>query len=167
MVQPRGAGLPAALHQRNLGLPAAGGAAGRAAGTPPGTDSSPAGIPGGPYAPFQSKNVHVQLPCARDKSEPNRQAQCALQGGCRYRVGAVFLWSTGGSWDVIGLSSPVYGDGGGFRVEAAVDIIAQHNEEARILAEEASEGDEAGMTNENLELPSVMALDGLASSPSD
>jgi hypothetical protein len=90
-----------------------------------------------------------------------------LQGGCRYRVGAVFLWSTGGSWDIIGLSSPVYGDGDGFRVEAAVDIITQHNEESRILAEEAGEGDEAAMTIEDQELPAVLALDGLAFSPSD
>lgn len=53
------------------------------------------------------------------------------QGGCDYQVGGVYLWSCGGSWDVIGLSNPVYGQAGSFRDEGAVDIIRAHNEEVQ------------------------------------
>ncbi|KAI3426387.1 hypothetical protein D9Q98_008758 [Chlorella vulgaris] len=61
----------------------------------------------------------------------NQTSAYLLQGGCDYQVGGVYLWSCGGSWDVIGLSNPVYGQAGSFRDEGAVDIIRAHNEEVQ------------------------------------
>lgn len=57
-----------------------------------------------------------------------------LQGGCDYEVASVYLWSVGGSWNVIGLGL----DEGtrGWRDEQALDIISAHNEAARAAAAE-------------------------------
>lgn len=58
----------------------------------------------------------------------NATSQYLLQGGCDFRVDAVYMWNLG-SWDVIGL----YPDGsaeGSYRDVGAVDIVIRHNARA-------------------------------------
>lgn len=42
--------------------------------------------------------AHASLP-----AQPADQYDPAPQGGCDYEVASVYLWTVGGSWDVLGL----------------------------------------------------------------
>lgn len=88
-----------------------------------------------------------------------------VQGGCEYRVEGVYLWTTGSSWDIIGLANPVYGNAGSFRDEVALETIRAHNQAVRELEAEAGEGAAEDAEPPLPEQPAVVAADQPAGPP--
>ncbi|PRW45181.1 hypothetical protein C2E21_6228 [Chlorella sorokiniana] len=101
----------------------------------------------GVQSPYNKSRDPWQIPEVRDYMRyfVNQTSEYLLQGGCDYQVGSVFLWTVGGSWDVLGLYDRATGaQDGTFRDEVAVEEIRQHNDEARRLnAEQAPAGQQA------------------------
>ncbi|KAI7835519.1 hypothetical protein COHA_010593 [Chlorella ohadii] len=98
----------------------------------------------GVQSPYNASRDPWRIPEVRDymRYYINQTSEYLLQGGCDYEVSSVYLWTVGGSWDVLGLYDKASGaQDGTFRDEVAVEEIREHNDEARRLnAEEAPRG---------------------------
>lgn len=92
----------------------------------------------GIWGPYNASRNPWADPAVRDYMlyYVNQNSQYLLQNGCEYVVEGCYLWTVGGSWDILGFYDQVSNPGGGsFRVEQAVDIIRHHNQLAHALGQ--------------------------------